>query len=100
MNFPCAAGSVVYLPPSAASIAGILGDASNHSQLTRRGSLVLTKSYTSDDELDELDSPLSTVINDSSRGSPSTKLQWISNGNSSQNAVRYQLLREVWKNSD
>lgn len=100
VNFPCAAASIVYAPPSAASVAGFLGDAGKHSQLTRKGSLVLTKSYTSDDELDELDSPLSSVINDSTHVSPSTKLNWTSKGNSGQHAVRYQLLREVWKNSD
>lgn len=104
MNFPCAAASIVYVPPP--SIAGFLGDAAGtgkHSQLTRKGSLVLTKSYTSDDELDELDSPLSSIINDCTHNcSPATKLNWTSKGNSGQlhHAVRYQLLREVWKNSD
>lgn len=100
----------MYVPPSAPSIAGFLGDAHagkyshSHSQLTRtrKGSVVvLAKSYTSDDELDELDSPLSSLIKDTTPCSPpSTNLNWTSKGNTGPHALRYQLLRELWKNSD
>ncbi|PSS30332.1 Myosin-H heavy chain like [Actinidia chinensis var. chinensis] len=61
-NFPCSAAPVVYLPPPTASVAGIIGDVGSQPQLRRSGSSVLKKSYTSDDELDELDSPLTAII--------------------------------------
>lgn len=96
----------MYVPPSAPSIAGFLGDAHagkyshSHSQLTRKGSVVvLAKSYTSDDELDELDSPLSSLIT-TPCSPPSTNLNWTSKGNTGPHALRYQLLRELWKNND
>ncbi|KAK9284114.1 hypothetical protein L1049_023281 [Liquidambar formosana] len=56
-SVPCTAAPIVYSPPSAASLAGIIGEIRSP-QLRRSGSTVLRKSYTSDDELDELDSPL------------------------------------------
>ncbi|KAG8384953.1 hypothetical protein BUALT_Bualt04G0171700 [Buddleja alternifolia] len=101
MNFPCAAAPIVYQTPSVASVAIILGDIGNHSQLKRSGSLVLRKSQTSDDELDELDSPLKSMILDSFSPSPtSVKSGLILKENGSRNTVRYQLLREVWLNSE
>ncbi|CAK9145478.1 unnamed protein product [Ilex paraguariensis] len=101
INFPCAAAPLAYRPPSGASLAGILGDIGSQTQLTRSRSSVLKKSYTSDDELDELDSPLTSITFDKFQPSPtSTKSSWISKENGSRNAVRYQLLREVWINSE
>ncbi|KAI3474512.1 hypothetical protein Pfo_029422 [Paulownia fortunei] len=101
MNFPCAAAApIVYPTPSAASVASILGEIGSHSKLTRSASSVLKKSQTSDDELDELDSPLKSIILDSFQSSPSSvKPGWISKENESRNTVRYQLLQEVWMNS-
>ncbi|KAL6994459.1 hypothetical protein U1Q18_043552 [Sarracenia purpurea var. burkii] len=97
-NSPCTAAPIVYLPPPAALAAGIIGEIGSQSHLRRNGSSVLRKSYTSDDELDELDSPLTAII-DSFQASPTlTKSKWISKENGSQNAIRYQLLREVWMN--
>uniref|UniRef100_A0A5B7BPX8 C2 NT-type domain-containing protein n=1 Tax=Davidia involucrata TaxID=16924 RepID=A0A5B7BPX8_DAVIN len=99
-NVPCTAAPIVYLAPSAASVAGIIGEIGSQSHLRRNGSLVLRKSYTSDDEIDELDSPLTSII-DGFRASPTpAKPYWISKENGSRNAVRYQLLREVWMNSE
>ncbi|KAK6155279.1 hypothetical protein DH2020_009527 [Rehmannia glutinosa] len=101
MSFPCAAAPVVYQTPSAALIATILGEIGSHSKLTRSGSSVLKKSQTSDDELDELGSPLKAIIRDSVRSSPSSiKPGWISKENGRRNTVRYQLLQEVWMNSE
>ncbi|XP_073298255.1 uncharacterized protein [Primulina huaijiensis] len=101
MTFPCAAAPVVYEPPSASSIAGFSGESDGHSLLTRNGSSLLKKSQTSDDELDELDSPLKSVHLDFSQSSPSSvKPTWISNKNGSLNAVRYRLLRDIWMNSE
>ncbi|KAA8548219.1 hypothetical protein F0562_004520 [Nyssa sinensis] len=96
-NVPCTAAPIVYLPPSAASVAGEIG---SPSQLRRSGSSVIRKSYSSDDELDELDSPLTSII-DSFRASPTAaKPYWISKENGSRSMVRYQLLRELWMNSE
>lgn len=101
-NVPCSASPIVYLPPPAASVAVIIGEIGSQSQLRRSGSSVLKKSYTSDDELDEFDSPLYAIVdNIRSSSSPTpTKSGWTSTQNGSRNSVRYQLLREVWMNSE
>ncbi|KAF8390615.1 hypothetical protein HHK36_025142 [Tetracentron sinense] len=100
-NFPCNATPTVYSPPSAASLAGFIGEVGSQSQLRRSRSSVLRKSYTSDDELEELDSPLSSIIIDSIRASPTSTIpNWMPRGNSGRNAVRYQLLREVWRDGN
>ncbi|KAI8533437.1 hypothetical protein RHMOL_Rhmol10G0010200 [Rhododendron molle] len=100
-DIPCSASPIVYLPPAAASVAGIFGEIGSQPKLRRSGSSVLKKSYTSDDELDELDSPLSAIVdNIQSLSSPSTKSCWGSTEKSSLISVRYQLLREVWMNSE
>nr|GMC46281.1 uncharacterized protein LOC109149986 [Ipomoea batatas] len=95
VNFPCSAAPIVYTPPSAAALDGILGDiSSSSSQLTRSRSSVLKKSYTSDDELDELDSPLNLITMENS------KVTKPGDGSGNGNGVRYQLLREVWMSSE
>ncbi|KZV42077.1 hypothetical protein F511_18423 [Dorcoceras hygrometricum] len=101
MTFPCAAAPVVYEPPSASCVAGFSGESGIHPLLTRSGSSLLKKSQTSDDELDELDSPLKSIQLDFSQPSPSSvNPTWISNKSGSINAIRYRLLREVWMNSE
>lgn len=93
-NYPCNAAPIVYLPPPLASVAGIIGETGIKScELRRSGSSVLKKSHTSDDELDELDSPLTAIIE--TLKSPPTPKEI-----GSRNSVRYQLLREVWTNTD
>ena len=97
-NFPCVASPPVYSPPSATSVASIIG---SQSQLRRSGSSVLRKSYTSDDELDVLNSPLASIFIDGFQSSPvQSKPNWISKGNGYQNAIRYELLRDVWNKSE
>ncbi|KAE8718474.1 UPF0481 protein [Hibiscus syriacus] len=99
-NFPYAASPPAYLPPSASSVASIIGEVGSQSQLRRSGSSVLRKSYTSDDELDELNSPLASIFIDGFRSSSvQSKPNWISKGNY-QNAIRYELLRDVWMKSE
>ncbi|GLT86625.1 hypothetical protein SLE2022_047530 [Rubroshorea leprosula] len=99
-SFPCTATPTVYSPPSAASLAGIIGEIGNQT-LQRSKSSVLKKSYTSDDELDELDSPLTLFMTENSRASPTTKApNWMPNGMGGRKVVRYQLLREVWNNGE
>ncbi|KAH9792042.1 C2 NT-type domain-containing protein [Citrus sinensis] len=100
-NFPCIAAPPLYTPPSADSAASSIGDFGSNSQLRRSGSSVVRKSYTSDDELDELNSPLASIFISSSRSSPvPTRPSRISKGNNNQSAVRYELLRDIWMNSE
>ncbi|KAM3303725.1 hypothetical protein P3S67_014755 [Capsicum chacoense] len=97
---PFTASPTAYLPPSVRSIKTFLGQTGNQS-LQRSGSSVLKKSYTSDDELDELDSPLSSIVADRFRGSPNlAKINSIANGNGDRKVVRYQLLRLVWRGAE
>lgn len=97
MNFPCGAAPIVYQPPPAASVTSFVGEIESHPQLTRSRSSLLRKSQTSDDELDELDSPLKSIIPDVFEASPSSaKHGWTLKENGSRNPLRYQLLRDVW----
>ncbi|XP_027358816.1 uncharacterized protein LOC113867616 isoform X2 [Abrus precatorius] len=94
-NIPCIAASIVYSPPPATSIASIVGEMGSKSQLRRNRSSVVRKSYTSDDELDELKSPLSSIFL-----SVSTKSSLKFKENRNESPVRYELLRDVWMNSE
>ncbi|KAI3666024.1 hypothetical protein L6452_44662 [Arctium lappa] len=100
IGFPCAAPPIEYHPPSASLIGCTLGDDGNRTRLSRSGSSILRKSNTSDDELDELDSPLTSIIDSSRIVTASTKPIWALKDCGSRNTVRYQLLREVWMNSE
>ncbi|XP_050375147.1 uncharacterized protein LOC126792726 [Argentina anserina] len=99
-TFPFSANPTFYSPPpAAASLIGIVGEVG--SPALRSGSSVLKKSYTSDDELDELDSPMTSIIENvqvSSKTSSAANpmLKW----KGGREVVRYQLLRQVWKDSD
>ncbi|KAK6928499.1 NT-type C2 domain [Dillenia turbinata] len=95
-NFPCNAAPITYTPPSADSLASLIGE-TEQSQL-RRSSSVLRKSYTSDDELD---SPLNLILTDRPQDSYTPAQQsWQSNGSEGHNAIRYQLLRKIWSDSE
>ncbi|KAL9254766.1 hypothetical protein AKJ16_DCAP00068 [Drosera capensis] len=95
-SVPCIAPAAVYLPPSSSSLSSIIGDVSTQTQLRRSRSSLLRRSITSDDELEELDSPLSSISIDSPRPSSSqARLVPQPDRNSTEN-VRYQLLRDVW----
>ncbi|KAL6497597.1 hypothetical protein OROHE_027226 [Orobanche hederae] len=101
MNFPCAASPIAYQPPSPDSVISILGHFGSQSQLTHSRSSVLKKSQTSDDELDELDSPLKSIILDTIQAQPSSvKPGWMSKEHGTRNSLRYQLLRDVWTECD
>lgn len=96
-SVPFTASPTAYSPPSVRFMKTFLGETGNQS-LQRSGSSVLKKSYTSDDELDELDSPLSSIVADRFRGSPNlAKINLISKGKGGPKVVRYQLLRQVWR---
>lgn len=98
-NFPCNAAPIVYSPPPAATITNITGEIGSGSQLRRSRSSVVRKSYTSDDELDELNYPLSLLL--TSGSSPaSIKHNWKWKESRDESAIRYELLRDVWMNSE
>ncbi|KAJ6689163.1 hypothetical protein OIU85_005558 [Salix viminalis] len=93
-DFPCIAVPTIYSPPPAASLTNITGEVGGQT-LQRSRSAMLRKSYTSDDELDELDSPMPSII-ENFRASPTcTAWNRIQNGKAARKVVRYQLLREV-----
>ncbi|KAK3136398.1 hypothetical protein QOZ80_5BG0433500 [Eleusine coracana subsp. coracana] len=87
-SIPCSASPILYNPPVSGTILSVIGDP------RKSGSAILRKSNTSDDELDELSSPLTFISNTSSN--PLAKLKRISNSSTS----RYRLLHEVWKLDD
>lgn len=90
----------VYSPAPAASLSGIVGEVGNQA-LQRSGSAVLRKSYTSDDELDELDPSITSIIADNSHPSPlSAAPNWMPKGQGGRKVIRYKLLREVWKDGE
>ncbi|MBA0772821.1 hypothetical protein Gotri_008138 [Gossypium trilobum] len=98
-NFPCMAAPTVYSPPSAASLTGIVGEVG--SQALRRSRSVLRKSYTSDDELDGLDSPITSIIIEKRSDSTDSKsLNWMRIGKGDRKVIRYQLIREIWKEGE
>ncbi|KAF7837455.1 EEIG1/EHBP1 N-terminal domain containing protein [Senna tora] len=93
-SVPYLAAPTFYAAPPAASVMGIIQEVGTQAQL-RSGSSVIKKSYTSDDELDDLDSPLSSIGID--EPSLASKFTAVTGG---RNVVRYELLREVWKDSE
>lgn len=102
-GFPCSAAKVVYKPPSSADVAEKVAEAGGISQMSRSVSAIQRKGYTSDEELEELHSPLLSIIekppssptiipteNGTENGESMTE-----RGYSSAN-TRFDLLREVW----
>ncbi|OEL20151.1 hypothetical protein BAE44_0018831 [Dichanthelium oligosanthes] len=87
-SIPCGASPILYSPPASGAILSVIGDP------RKSGSAILRKSNTSDDELDELSSPLTFISNTSSN--PLAKLKRISNSST----ARYRILHEVWKLDD
>ncbi|CAH8332508.1 unnamed protein product [Eruca vesicaria subsp. sativa] len=94
--FPCAASPTVYLMPSTESIRRFIGELNNPS-LSETGSSVYMKQYTSDDELDDLDASIKSIISAPETTSTS---EWMPKGYGRSKTVRYQLLREIWKEDE
>lgn len=100
-SFPYSASPVVYTPPSLANLAEKVAEEEGKSQLTRNASAIQRKGYTSDEELEELESPLTSI--DDVDKSP-TSVSIVANGNGKHKDrtncnggnARYGLLREVW----
>ncbi|XP_015899037.3 uncharacterized protein LOC107432422 isoform X1 [Ziziphus jujuba] len=98
-SFPYAAAPVVYTPPPSTAVAEKISEAGGRSELTRNVSVLQRKGYTSDEELEELDCPLASII-EKLPSSPNN----IENGNGKHKEdtrqtclnERYELLLEVW----
>lgn len=100
-SFPYTVDPVVYTPPSPTDVAEkcVVSDIGGRSELARNVSVIQRKGYTSDEELEELESPLMSII-DKLPSTPST----IANGYGKYKAStgyacaneRYELLSEVW----
>ncbi|XP_057783646.1 uncharacterized protein LOC131001303 [Salvia miltiorrhiza] len=102
-NFPYTAAPTVYTPPSSSDVAEKVAEAGASSQFYRSASSVQRKGYTSDEELDEMESCLSSVV-DTLPPSPTAVRR---NGRGGGGEVgdgdganaRYDLLREVWQST-
>ncbi|XP_050228021.1 uncharacterized protein LOC126677446 isoform X2 [Mercurialis annua] len=96
-NFPYTAAPVVYTPPSAVDVSEKVAEVGAKSELSRNVSTVQRKGYTSDEELEQLDSPLTSII-ETPLSSPTALLN--ANGKGKHFEIkgnsRYELLCEVW----
>ncbi|OAP01348.1 hypothetical protein AXX17_AT3G52370 [Arabidopsis thaliana] len=96
VSFPYAASPVSYTPPSSTNVAEV-GDIS---RMSRNVSMIQRKGYTSDDELEELDSPLTSIIENVSLSPISAQgrnvKQEAEKIGPGVTISRYELLREVW----
>ncbi|GJN03926.1 hypothetical protein PR202_ga21425 [Eleusine coracana subsp. coracana] len=95
--FPYLAAPVAYRAPSTSDAAEKVADIEGGTKLDRKASMVQRRGYTSDDDLDDLDSPLACLIDRSAPPSPSNRPPHFSAqiGASIENS-RFALLREVW----
>ncbi|CAF2093852.1 hypothetical protein YC2023_063876 [Brassica napus] len=82
-SFPYAASSVSYTPPSTMKLGEKVAELAG--KMSRNVSMIQSRGYTSDEELEELDSPLTSIVDKSSDVTDS----FTSN-------ERYKLLRQVW----
>lgn len=99
---------VLYSPPQSKTVRNWIGDPATYSRFGRSNSSLLRKGHTSDDEIDELESPISWLLENTvgliSGYGGSTACQGNSNRNGKGRAAltesgtncRFQLLREVW----
>ncbi|TYK29839.1 Nucleolar protein gar2-related isoform 1 [Cucumis melo var. makuwa] len=93
-NFPYIAAPVFYISPSTSDVAEKVAEAGGKSHLERNISTIQRKGYTSDEELEELDSPLLSIV-DKSTSTLSLTYNSLGNGGTTLN-MRYKLLQEVW----
>lgn len=92
-SYPCSATTTKYSPPPAALLTCV-GEVGSQVLQTSRLS-TLKKTCTSDDEFDEVDSPLTRVVPDTHSSALAT-LSFMPKAKGGRNAVRFQLLREIW----
>lgn len=98
-SFPCAATATKYSPPPAALLTCV-GEVGRQVLKSSRLS-TLRKSYSSDEELDELDSPLTTIIPDSYQNNCAlARLSLMPKEKGGRNVIRYHLLRKIWRDDE
>ncbi|VAI33803.1 unnamed protein product [Triticum turgidum subsp. durum] len=96
-TFPCTAAAVAYRAPSSEDVAEKVANTSGTGEVHQRASMVQRRGYTSDDDLDDLGSPLMSLYDRSSPPSPCDGVAHFSTRQEGAVAnVRYELLREVW----
>lgn len=100
VSFPYAASSVSYIPPSSINVAEKVAEVGDISRMTRNVSMIQRKGYSSDEELKELDSPLTSIIENVSLSPISRQSRNVKQQAEQIDGVvtsaRYELLREVW----
>ncbi|XP_062117637.1 uncharacterized protein LOC133831385 [Humulus lupulus] len=102
-SFPYTVAPVLYTTPSPSDVAEKcdVADAGGKSEMARNVSVIHRKGYTSDEELEELESPLTSII-DKLPVSPSVSTNGNGNGKHKESSgfactnERYELLSEVW----
>ncbi|XP_072996989.1 uncharacterized protein [Typha latifolia] len=95
-SFPCVAAPVVYSSPAPSDVGEKVADVEGKIGLDRRASMIQRRGYTSDDDLDDLDSPLTSIIDKTPPVSPSNGAADATQKEYSQATARYKLLCEVW----
>ncbi|KAI4989786.1 hypothetical protein ZWY2020_038149 [Hordeum vulgare] len=96
-TFPCTAAAVAYRAPSLEHVAEKVADTSGNAEVDQRASMIQRRGYTSDDDLDDLGSPLMSLYDRSSPPSPCNGVAHFSTRQEGAVAnARYELLREVW----
>ncbi|KAL3637297.1 hypothetical protein CASFOL_019596 [Castilleja foliolosa] len=98
-SFPYPAAPIVYTPPSSFNVTEKVAESSAKSHLSQSSSAVQRKGYTSDEELDELESCLGSVVIDKFPPSPTAALSGDREAKVVHDGAnaRYDLLREVWQ---
>lgn len=92
-KFPCDAFPISYNPPSPAFVNGLIGKSGIQIKLKRCVSFLLSRGQSSDEELQELESLLSSIIIDSRQLSSSEE----KDVNILDKPARFVFLHEVWE---
>lgn len=101
---------VVYSPPQSGMVRHLIGEPTSYGRLGRTNSSVLRKGHTSDDEIDELESPIPWLLENTAGLLAGGHNELIAGGNDCRltngdlkdisneagTNCRFQLLREVW----
>lgn len=93
-KFPCDAFPISYNPPSPAFVNGLIVNSGSQMKLKRSVSFLLSKGQSSDEELEELESLLSSIIIDSTRQLSSSEEKDVNNLDK---PARFALLHDVWE---
>ncbi|KAL8489667.1 hypothetical protein ACS0TY_025534 [Phlomoides rotata] len=95
-SFPYTAAPTTYTPPSSSDVAEKVAEVGGILHLSRSASAVQRKGYTSDEELDELECCVASVV-DKLPSSPTAVVSGEVGCNGAN--ARYDLLREVWRST-